>query len=82
MAKSKLEKELEKLKEVEEKLDIVLEQNKETSEVTKDYLQLLHEYNDVKDAAQVVMGALADLEGTTVSEIHNRFGMDKYNKMS
>lgn len=80
MAKSKLDKELEKLKEVEEKLDKVLEQNKETSE--RDYLQLLHEYNDVKDAAQVVMGALADLEGTTVSEIHNRFGMDKFNKMS
>lgn len=82
MAKIKLENELEKLKEVEEKVDVILEKNKETSEVTRDYLQLLHEYNDVKDAAQVVMGALADLEGTTVSEIHTRFGMDEYNKMS
>lgn len=36
----------------------------------KELMNLLHEFNDVKDAAQIVLGALANLEGKTFKEMH------------
>lgn len=46
----------------------------------KNEKELLHQYNDIKDAAQVVMGALADLERVTLLEMHKRFNMEPTNK--
>lgn len=37
-------------------------------------IDLLHRYNDVKDAAQVVMGRLAELESVTVRSLHEKYG--------
>lgn len=37
------------------------------------YTDALHRYNKVKDAAQVVMGRLAELDGVTVRSVHERF---------
>lgn len=36
-------------------------------------IDLLHRYNDVKDAAQMVMGRLAELEGVTVKSLHGKY---------
>ena len=36
-------------------------------------IDLLHRYNDVKDAAQMVMGRLAELEGRTVKSLHGKY---------
>lgn len=40
----------------------------------KKYVQvrLLHQYNDIKDAAQVVINHIANLEETTITEVHKR----------
>ena len=38
-------------------------------------MMALHEYNDIKDATQVVLGYLADLQGVTVKELHQKFGL-------
>lgn len=38
-------------------------------------MDALHYYNDLKDAAQIVLGRLACLEGTTVAHIHHQFGI-------
>lgn len=37
---------------------------------------LLHQYNDIKDAAQIVINHIANVEGTTVNEIHQRLGLN------
>lgn len=36
-------------------------------------MDLLHRYNDIKDAAQVVMGRLAELENVTVKVLHEKY---------
>lgn len=38
-------------------------------------VQLLHQYNDIKDAAQIVINHVANMEGTTVKEIHDRLNL-------
>lgn len=38
-------------------------------------MQALHEYNDVKDATQLVLGYLADVENCTVTDLHKRFNL-------
>ncbi|KAG5883044.1 hypothetical protein JTB14_010433 [Gonioctena quinquepunctata] len=35
----------------------------------------LHEYNDMKDLAQLVLGYLADVELVTITELHRRFDL-------
>lgn len=41
----------------------------------KEIMDLLHEYNEIKDAAQVVIGCIANIEKTTVKEIHQRLNL-------
>jgi len=36
----------------------------------------LHQYNDLKDAAQNIFGRLAELEGTTTKEMYKRYNLD------
>lgn len=38
-------------------------------------MKALHEYNDMKDIAQVVIGYLADIENVTVGELHLRYNL-------
>lgn len=38
-------------------------------------MELLHKYNDIKDATQRVLGALAVHEGVTVKEMHKRYNL-------
>lgn len=38
-------------------------------------MNLLHRYNDVKDAAQIIIGVLANLDQTTVRDMHKKFNL-------
>lgn len=57
--------------------------NSEIEELSKDYsedelqqyIDHLHEYNEVKDAAQLLMGRLAEVQGTTVAELYKQFDL-------
>ncbi|XP_072940585.1 uncharacterized protein [Epargyreus clarus] len=61
-----------KLTETETKIDQLLHGNNKQIEV-----QLLHQYNDIKDATQVVINHIANIEGTTVAEIHKRLELNE-----
>ncbi|KZP10112.1 hypothetical protein FIBSPDRAFT_1051509 [Athelia psychrophila] len=39
------------------------------------HIRLLHTYNEAKDAAQVLIGRLAALRGTTVRGVHEELGL-------
>ena len=36
---------------------------------------LLHKYNELKDAGQILLGRLAELEDTTTKEEYKKFGL-------
>lgn len=38
-------------------------------------MQALHEYNDIKDVTQVVLGYLSDTENCTVAELHKKYNL-------
>lgn len=38
-------------------------------------MQLMHQYNDIKDATQVVLGKLSNLEGVTLKEMHLKYNL-------
>ena len=56
----------------------------EVAELTKDYhvqelqshIDTLHEYNEIKDAGQTLLGKLAEVEGTTTACLYNRYGLE------
>lgn len=39
------------------------------------HIQNLHRYNEIKDAAQLVLGRLAELEQVTVKEMHKKYNV-------
>lgn len=59
-----------KLTELEQKLDGMIANDKKIS------LELLHRYNEIKDATQVVIQHIANMEETTVTEVHRRLGLE------
>lgn len=46
-----------------------------SEEDVQSYIDALHEYNEVKDAAQTLLGKYAELEQTTVAQAHEKFGL-------
>ncbi|KAJ5540568.1 hypothetical protein N7494_005644 [Penicillium frequentans] len=47
------------------------------TETVQRHVRLLHEYNDIKDAAQGLMGLIADAKGVRVAKIHKEYGVDE-----
>lgn len=70
MSKSKKEA-YDKLVATETMIDQLLdEKNKHLN------VKLLHQYNDIKDATQIVIHHIANIECTTVTNIHKRLNLD------
>ncbi|KAF9927033.1 hypothetical protein FBU30_003531 [Linnemannia zychae] len=46
------------------------------SEIISRRIQQLHEYNEIKDVGQVILGKCAELEGTTIKKQYENFGLD------
>ncbi|KAM8804003.1 DNA repair protein SWI5 homolog [Rhynchonycteris naso] len=70
---------IQKLKEKRDMLD------KEISQLTsegysvdelEDHISQLHEYNDIKDVGQMLLGRLAVIRGVTTKELYPEFGLD------
>jgi hypothetical protein len=40
-----------------------------------EYIQDLHEYNELKDLAQVLLGKLADVKATTLKDVYEELGI-------
>lgn len=40
------------------------------------HIDALHEYNEMKDTGQLLLGKIAELEGTTTTSLYERFGLE------
>ncbi|KAL1918203.1 uncharacterized protein VTP21DRAFT_3469 [Calcarisporiella thermophila] len=71
-----LEQELESLQNKEQQVKAaLLDKSDKANEVVDNHIKQLHEYNDVKDSGQLLIGKCAELEGSTTKEIYARFGL-------
>jgi hypothetical protein len=52
--------------------DIMAAANK----IVKEHIKLLHEYNELKDVGQGLMGLIADQRGVRIVEVQEEFGID------
>lgn len=41
----------------------------------EEHMRLLHEYNNLKDATQIVLGALAQAKGVSIKEMHKKYNL-------
>lgn len=63
------------MEEEERNLDEKLKSLTSIAENKRKIMNALHEYNDIKDATQIVLGQLANLHGVTVTELHKKFDL-------
>ncbi|XP_074628777.1 DNA repair protein SWI5 homolog [Acropora palmata] len=66
---------------LEEKLEVLNKQIKELSEEyceeeLQEHIDKLHEYNEIKDVGQLLIGKLAEIDGTTTKAMYQEFGLD------
>jgi len=40
------------------------------------YIDWLHRYNELKDAGQILLGKLADLQGITTKDMYSKFNLN------
>jgi hypothetical protein len=52
--------------------DVMVAANK----IVKDHIKLLHEYNELKDVGQGLMGLIADQRGVRIVEVQEEFGIE------
>lgn len=63
---------------VERELDAEIEKMKaqlEAGPSMKETMARLHEYNEIKDAAQKVLGAIANMQGVTIASLHKEYNL-------
>ncbi|KAL5121746.1 hypothetical protein ACEQ8H_000433 [Pleosporales sp. CAS-2024a] len=48
------------------------------NQMVKDHIKLLHEYNELKDVGQGLMGLIADQRGVRIIEVQEEFGIDSH----
>lgn len=72
-----MEEEFEKLLKEQLAMEEMLRRLEDVDENTRKLkrMELLHKYNDIKDATQVIISRLANLEQVTVAEIHKRYNL-------
>jgi hypothetical protein len=46
------------------------------NKIVKDHIKLLHEYNELKDVGQGLMGLIADQRGVRIIEVQEEFGIE------
>ncbi|KAG5834562.1 hypothetical protein ANANG_G00262800 [Anguilla anguilla] len=74
-----LEQEIEDLKRKQSELDYEitqLENNGVGIQELEQHVDLLHEYNDIKDIGQTLLGRLAAIRGVTTRDLYTRFGLE------
>lgn len=45
-------------------------------EIVKRHIKLLHQYNEVKDATQILIGRLAACKETTIRQVHQDYDLE------
>ncbi|RIA97210.1 Swi5-domain-containing protein [Glomus cerebriforme] len=71
-----LKNQLYELNNVELKLKKKLRGNLDVQKTLNDHYRQLHEYNEIKDVGQMLLGKCAEIEGTTTREMYKKFGLE------
>ncbi|KDQ12064.1 hypothetical protein BOTBODRAFT_176827 [Botryobasidium botryosum FD-172 SS1] len=50
--------------------------DEDPQKIVSRHIKLLHEYNEAKDAAQMLMGKIAGIKQTTVKQLHEDYGLE------
>ncbi|KJA14811.1 hypothetical protein HYPSUDRAFT_48819 [Hypholoma sublateritium FD-334 SS-4] len=58
-----------------DKLQAQLGEKEDAEKIVKRHIELLHQYNEAKDAAQILIGRLASIKQITIRQIHEDYGL-------
>ncbi|KDQ62887.1 hypothetical protein JAAARDRAFT_202430 [Jaapia argillacea MUCL 33604] len=58
-----------------DKLQNIVGADVDAEKLVSKHIKLLHQYNEAKDATQILIGRLAALKQTTIRQIHEDLGL-------
>ncbi|KIM48707.1 hypothetical protein M413DRAFT_437885 [Hebeloma cylindrosporum] len=58
-----------------DRLQAQLGPNEDPEKIVKRHIELLHKYNEAKDATQILIGRLANIKQTTIRQIHEEYDL-------
>ncbi|KAL6053935.1 swi5-like zinc finger protein [Balamuthia mandrillaris] len=64
-----------RIKELQDQVQARAEEEKMYDAEAKDYMEALHQYNELKDIGQMLMGKLATLEGLLTRDLYVRYDL-------
>ncbi|OJT08333.1 hypothetical protein TRAPUB_785 [Trametes pubescens] len=56
-------------------LQTVLGEDEDAAQIVSRHIKLLHQYNEAKDATQILIGKLASYRQATIRQVHNDYGL-------
>ena len=63
------------LKNIESEIENLVNENIKIAELDS-IMKKMHDYNDIKDIAQILMGKIADIKYITIKEVHKKYDAD------
>lgn len=71
-----MDKDAERLKLIQEARELDLNQKLSNERRMKERVELLHKYNETKDSAQRILGAVAELKGISTPNLYKKMKLN------
>lgn len=71
-----MDKEAERRKLIKEAKELDLKETSSNEQRMKERVELLNKYNATKDSAQKILGAVADLKGTSTDKLYKKMKLN------
>ncbi|XP_021375299.1 DNA repair protein SWI5 homolog isoform X1 [Mizuhopecten yessoensis] len=73
--RSEIQKLVDRTKTVQKDIDNLKNSGHDVTELKK-HMDMMHQYNEIKDVGQMVLGRISELDGVRTRDLYSEYGLD------